>query len=339
MIRSLTLDINNQEDSFEEFEVRKGFRYYLNEVKVDGYSTQMSGDINSETREVIFDGNNSAAITITNTGNAPAISITKEVVDGSTKTLSGGKATFIYELVVTNTGNTTLENVEVEDVMNGPLGATFEYSDNTSTFVIGKMEPGDSESITYSVIVDKAGEYTNKATATCNECDPVSVTATATVNSEYVPPVTPPVTPPSGGGGGYTPSQGTVKVNYVDVNGNALADGDELTGMVGTDYSTSAKTIDGYTLTAVPENAEGTFVNGVIMVTYVYKAEETEIEIEEEEIPEGTPEEPIIDEEIPQGGEILPQTGLPIATLPELFGGALIALGLYFGRKAKEDEE
>jgi uncharacterized surface anchored protein len=201
------------------------------------------------------------------------------------------------------------------------------------------MEPGESRPITYSVTVDKAGEYTNKATAKCNECDPVSVTATATVNPEYVPPVTPPVTPPSGGGGGYTPSQGTVKVSYVDVNGNALADGDELTGMVGTDYSTSAKTIDGYTLTAVPENAEGTFVNGVIMVTYVYKAEETEIEIEEEEIPEGTPEEPIIDEEIPQGGEILPQTGLPIATLPELFGGALIALGLYFGRKAKEDEE
>ncbi len=248
--------------------------------------------------------------------------------------MTGGTATLKYELVVTNTGNTVLRDIEVKDVMSGPGDPI-----DPKTFTISQLKPGKSETIPYSVTVDKAGEYTNKATAKCNECDPVSVTATATVNPEYVPPVTPPVTPPSGGGGGYTPSQGTVKVNYVDVNGNALADGDELTGMVGTDYSTSAKTIDGYTLTAVPENAEGTFVNGVIMVTYVYKAEETEIEIEEEEIPEGTPEEPIIDEEIPQGGEILPQTGLPIATLPELFGGALIALGLYFGRKAKEDEE
>ena len=343
---TLTLTRDNPSVSFDQAVKKDGYRYYISEVKVDEYITEMSagekGDVepcgNGE-YEITLDEDGSAEIIITNTANNPSIEITKKVLN-SPQTLTGGTATLKYELVVTNTGNTTLENVTVEDEMSGP-DTDPEYSEDAETkFYIEKMEPGESRPITYSVIVDKAGEYTNKATATCWYKDkPITDTSdevTATVNPEYVPPVTPPVTPPSGGGGGYTPSQGTVKVNYVDVNGNALADGDELTGIVGTDYSTSAKTIDGYTLTAVPENAEGTFVNGVIMVTYKYNAENTDIEIEEEEIPEAVPEEQIIDEELP---EALPQTGLPIVTIPELFGGALIAIGLYFGRKKKEDEE
>ena len=352
LIGLIELTSENQADYFEDFIKKEGHRYYLNEVTVNGFSTEMSGDI--EDGEVIFDEENKAVITITNTGNAPGISITKEVLN-SPLTLSGGKATFNYRLVVTNTGNTTLENVTVEDAMNGPAGANIEYSANTNTdFVIGDMEPDDSVTIEYSVTVDKAGNYNNTATATGYYMGDYAYYAARVMNSDDVTegrPVTDsdsatataknPSSGGGGGGGGSTIVRGTVIVSYVDVDGNELSSGERFTGRVGTSYETEAKDIPDYTLTEVPDNATGRFVDGTITVEYVYEAdvEEEEEEFEEEEIPEGVPEEPFIDEEIPQGGEILPQTGLPIATLPELFGGALIALGLYFGRKAKEDEE
>ena len=64
-------------------------------------------------------------------------------------------------------------------------------------------------------------------------------------------------------------TKGKVNVKYVDESGNVLAT-DTLTGNVGTAYSTSAKTIDGYTLKTTPSNATGTFTESTITVTYVY---------------------------------------------------------------------
>ena len=339
LIGIVELTSENQADYFEDFIKKEGHRYYLNEVTVNGFSTEMSGDI--EDGEVIFDNENRAVVTITNTGNAPGINVTKEVLN-SPLTLSGGKATFNFRLVVTNTGNTTLMSVTVDDVMSGPIDATLEYSQNASTdFVIGDMEPGDIRTIEYSVTADKAGTYENVATATglgyIDEEEYSSEdSATAVANNPTVPPTNPP------GGGGSTPRQGTVRVRFVDEDDNVLSAEYQFTGRVGTSYETNARDIEGYTLVEVPDNAEGVFINGTITVVYIYNSdseEETEIDIEEEEIPEGLPEEPFIDEEIPQAGDILPQTGLPIATVPELLGGTLIALGFYFRRKAKKDEE
>jgi uncharacterized protein YegL len=339
LIGIVELTSENQADYFEDFIKKEGHRYYLNEVTVNGFSTEMSGDI--EDGEVIFDNENRAVVTITNTGNAPGINVTKEVLN-SPLTLSGGKATFNFRLVVTNTGNTTLMSVTVDDVMSGPTGANIEYSANTNTdFVIGDMEPGDIRTIEYSVTADKAGTYENVATATglgyIDEEEYSSEdSATAVANNPTVPPTNPP------GGGGSTPRQGTVRVRFVDEDDNVLSAEYQFTGRVGTSYETNARDIEGYTLVEVPDNAEGVFINGTITVVYIYNSdseEETEIDIEEEEIPEGLPEEPFIDEEIPQAGDILPQTGLPIATVPELLGGTLIALGFYFRRKAKKDEE
>lgn len=345
IVDTITLTKVNPIGYFEDFVKEEGYEYYLNEVTVDGYYTQMEGDIYGE--KVIFDNSNRAVITITNFGDDPAISITKEVLN-SPQTLSGGKATFNYKLEVKNEGNTTLENVTVEDVMNGPSGATLEYSENADTeFVIGEMEPGEIRTIEYSVTVDKAGTYENTATATglgySDEEEYSSEdSAAAVANNPTVPPTNPP------GGGGSNPSRGTVRVRFVDEDGNVLSAEEQLTGNVGTSYETNARDIEGYTLTAVPSNAEGTFINGVITVTYIYDAER--VEIDDDDIPEGVPEEPIVEEETPEGSpdetmideelpKALPQTGLPIVTLPDMFGGALIALGLYFGRKAKKDKE
>ena len=64
-------------------------------------------------------------------------------------------------------------------------------------------------------------------------------------------------------------TKGKVTVKYVDESGNVLSS-QTLTGDVGSSYSTSAKTFDGYTLKTTPSNAKGTYTSSNITVTYVY---------------------------------------------------------------------
>ncbi len=66
---------------------------------------------------------------------------------------------------------------------------------------------------------------------------------------------------------------GKVNVTYTTQDGKLLAS-KKLSGMAdGTNkYTTSAKTFDGYTLTATPSNATGAFTQGTVTVNYVYKS-------------------------------------------------------------------
>lgn len=66
------------------------------------------------------------------------------------------------------------------------------------------------------------------------------------------------------------PETGTVKVHYVDEAGNPIALDNMMSDTVGQPYSTSAKTIDSYTLKTIPANANGTYTSVTIDVTYVY---------------------------------------------------------------------
>ncbi|EGC1347525.1 LPXTG cell wall anchor domain-containing protein [Listeria monocytogenes] len=70
------------------------------------------------------------------------------------------------------------------------------------------------------------------------------------------------VTPPVKGG--------DVTVQYKDTTGAVLADSTTLSGNVGENYTTTAKTIDGYSLTTTPTNANGTFSTNPQTVTYTY---------------------------------------------------------------------
>src|SRR5690625_4078664 len=73
-----------------------------------------------------------------------------------------------------------------------------------------------------------------------------------------------------------TPEEGTVDVEYVDEDGNELADPEELTGAIDDPYETEPKDIDGYELIETPDNATGEFTEDDQTVTYVYKpVEET----------------------------------------------------------------
>lgn len=65
-------------------------------------------------------------------------------------------------------------------------------------------------------------------------------------------------------------------VRYVDTEGNEIAPSETLSGNIGEDYTTEAKTIDGYTLTETPENATGTFSDTAQTVSYVYEKNSSE---------------------------------------------------------------
>ncbi|WP_099225353.1 MucBP domain-containing protein [Listeria costaricensis] len=66
-------------------------------------------------------------------------------------------------------------------------------------------------------------------------------------------------------------TEGQVTVNYLDENGEPLADSEVLTGTVGTDYTTTPKEIDGYELIGTPDNATGQYTTSPITVNYNYQ--------------------------------------------------------------------
>ncbi|MBU5361615.1 MucBP domain-containing protein [Enterococcus raffinosus] len=67
--------------------------------------------------------------------------------------------------------------------------------------------------------------------------------------------------------------EGTVLVHFVDEEGNTLAQAETLTGNVGEQYKSEAKTITGYILKEVQGNATGKFTDQQQEVTYVYAKE------------------------------------------------------------------
>ncbi|MHC5409712.1 MucBP domain-containing protein [Listeria seeligeri] len=62
-----------------------------------------------------------------------------------------------------------------------------------------------------------------------------------------------------------------VTVKYVDADGKELAPEATLSGDVDADYTSEAKTIEGWTLKETPANATGTFSDEAQTVTYVYE--------------------------------------------------------------------
>ena len=58
--------------------------------------------------------------------------------------------------------------------------------------------------------------------------------------------------------------------NYVDSDGNKLIDEITITDKVGNEYITEKKDFEGYTFITVEGETEGTYIDGVIYVTYYY---------------------------------------------------------------------
>lgn len=62
-----------------------------------------------------------------------------------------------------------------------------------------------------------------------------------------------------------------VTVNYIDTDGKTIAPTETLSGNIGENYTTTAKTIQGYTLTTTPANAKGTFSTEPQIINYIYE--------------------------------------------------------------------
>ncbi|WP_461217947.1 MucBP domain-containing protein [Lapidilactobacillus salsurivasis] len=66
-------------------------------------------------------------------------------------------------------------------------------------------------------------------------------------------------------------NMGDVQVQYLDPDGQDLQAPAHLRGIVGTAYQTKATSFAGYTLTANPSNATGTFRSGTVVIIYRYQ--------------------------------------------------------------------
>jgi len=166
-----------------------------------------------------------------------------------------------------------------------------------------------------------------------------------------VNPTEPPVIPTEPQG-----PQGTVTVNHITTEGNELAPGFTFNGTVGTNYATSVRTFDGYSLTEVPSNASGSFTSAPITITYVYADDNIEVIEDEDNALSAVTEAPtteatsseelttettiveeqgvIIDEVVPLG-DALPKTG---QASPELFygiGSIITAAGVLLRKNRK----
>lgn len=64
---------------------------------------------------------------------------------------------------------------------------------------------------------------------------------------------------------------GPVTVTYTDASGTELAPQESISGKVGDPYTSTPKTIVGYTLTTIPLNQNGTFSLNPVSINYVYK--------------------------------------------------------------------
>ncbi len=77
----------------------------------------------------------------------------------------------------------------------------------------------------------------------------------------------------------YKLQDSSVTVNYIDTNGTKLAESINIEGKINDTYTTESKEFYGYELIDLPSNANGTMINDVITVNYVYRLKDTSVTV------------------------------------------------------------
>lgn len=75
----------------------------------------------------------------------------------------------------------------------------------------------------------------------------------------------------------YKRAESGVTINFLDENHQVIAPGENITGLVGDPYTTSAKEIYGYELTKDPDNANGVYTEDPITVNYIYRLKDASV--------------------------------------------------------------
>ena len=169
-----------------------------------------------------------------------------------------------YEFIATdNSGATTTKTIEITNIDKVPPQGTPSVEQPTSKRRTAKitLKATDNESGVAKIILPDGTEVTS-TTAEYEVTVPDTYTFKVidVAGNETVVDV--PVTIVSDG----------LEVKYIDqVTKDEIADSTPITGNVGDDYTTSAKTIDGYTLVVTPQNKDGKLTMDKITVTYEYR--------------------------------------------------------------------
>ena len=75
----------------------------------------------------------------------------------------------------------------------------------------------------------------------------------------------------------YTKKDASVTVNYLNEEGESIAESETITGKVKDPYSTSAKDVYGYELISTPDNSQGEMTEEPITVNYIYRLKDTSV--------------------------------------------------------------
>lgn len=196
---------------------------------------------------------------------------------------------------------TVTENVTTKTQINTILGAnsTFKYvleyngeiTDYTgdATITLTDILPYDVKEITYdeevcsfdnstrtlvcskTVAIDKNNKKINARFEVVVKYNNLTSTADLSIKNEVSAILTYGESKvPSNGETTDVVKSSEVEAIYVDVDDNELATSEVSTGLIDTDYTTSAKPIYGYTLTKEPSNKNGVYTEDKITVKYVY---------------------------------------------------------------------
>ena len=169
-----------------------------------------------------------------------------------------------YEFIATdNSGATATKTIKITNIDKVPPQGTPSIEQPTSKRRTAKitLKATDNESGVAKIILPDGTEVTS-TTAEYEVTVPDTYTFKVidVAGNETVVDV--PVTIVSDG----------LEVKYIDqVTKDEIADSTPITGNVGDDYTTSAKTIDGYTLVVTPQNKDGKLTMDKITVTYEYR--------------------------------------------------------------------
>lgn len=130
-----------------------------------------------------------------------------------------------------------------------------------------KIDPAATERQTLARAKQPMTDFLKKQADGTYQLDGGFFTNFATYSSWFEEIVTPPATEKP------TPAQSQpVTIHYVDTDGKTIAADKTLTGELGAEYKSEAKTISGYKLTKTPVNATGKFTSSAQSVTYTYDA-------------------------------------------------------------------
>lgn len=138
-------------------------------------------------------------------------------------------------------------------------------------------QPIKGEDVTVHYLDDKGEKLADDEVLSGNLDDPY------TSSAKDIPDYTLTTTPDNATGTFTTTSQSVtyvytknivaaepVTVNYVDDTGKTLAPSETLNGNVGDTYNTTAKQIEGYTLSTEPTNVTGQFTSSAQTINYIY---------------------------------------------------------------------